>query len=185
MRQKRPSIALHPEISARAVVLRGQGLSYRAVVAQLTAEGKKASLDAVWRACNPEGPPAPVATAAPPGGPPAALPVDLEDLDDVDAQERADELRAIAGEAGLQVSAAVKKFRAEVEANGISIDAAGKLLAIAERAEKLARLVEKAPALPRAPASGASVILNQTIHTSAESSALAAARAARGGGDGA
>ena len=161
MRQKRPSVALDPAIAARARALRASGLSYRAVVAQLEAEGMRASLAAVHAACQD-----PAAAVA--ADPAALVP---ESADDVDTEERVDELRAVAGAVVLQVRTAVKHFAVAAAAGDISIDNTGKLLAIAERAEKLARLLEGKQARPPAPPAAAAAVV---VLTDREASVVAA-----------
>lgn len=172
MRHKRPSVALAPAIADRARALRATGLSYRAVVAQLEREGLGASLAAVHAACQVAAPDAGALASERAGGATA------EDVDDVDALERADELRAIAGEAVLEVRETLRAIRAQRAggAGAVGLDDAVKLLGAAERAEKLARLLEgRGPgAGARGGAAAAAVAKVEVTLTPAERAVVAA-----------
>ncbi len=180
MRHKRPSVSLNPRIKARARELRAQGLSYTQIGYKLDDERLSASRAAIWAACQETdaGPAASFPAAPPP--PTTSDESEPDDADAPDAQERADDLRAIAGEAAAEVREVTRHVRGLRASGEVTLDDAAKLMSIAERAEKLAKLLDARAAPARTPVPEAKP--REPERSPLESGVLAALKARRASG---
>ena len=166
-RQKRPSVSISPDILARAVDLRREGRTWRAIEAETGAS--KSALHERFRA-DPD-----LAAAA------VAADDEANAADDeasaADDGERAESLGAMFREALVVARGAVRQVAARVQKGEATTSDVTGLMAAAERALKLERLVKGRSSV--APPSGTLRVGVVVEHTPAETKALSGLAALR------